>query len=129
MKRSFQIPPFVGCSFVERTSSRHTGLGSPLAVQRENIFQSKYITVYKKSLLFLFFFHYITSLRIMFLSRDINFRHVRCITHAALCWGRKHTLTLKKKIAQCIWKVVTRFLWNDGKENRNLWGKKVKLER
>ena len=42
------------------------------------------------------FFHYITSLRIMFLSRDINFRHVRCITHAALCWGRKHTLTLKK---------------------------------
>ena len=126
MKRSFQIPPFVGWSFVERTPSRHTGLGSPLAVQRENIFQSKLITVYENSLLF--FFYYITFLRLLFLSRNITFRHVRCITHAALCWERKRTLIKKKKIAQCIWKVVTRFLWNDGKENSNLWEKKVELE-
>ena len=40
----------------------------------------------------------------------------------------KTYINLKKKIAQCIWKVVTRFLWNDGKENSNLWEKKVELE-
>ena len=31
-KRSFQIPPFAGCPFVEGTSSRHAGLVPPLAV-------------------------------------------------------------------------------------------------
>ena len=63
MKRSFQVPSFVGCSFVEGTSSRHTGLGSPLAVQREDIFQSKLITAFKNSLILLLFFllHYLSS--------------------------------------------------------------------
>ena len=45
MNKSFQIPPFVGCPFVEGTSSKHVGLYPPLAVKRKNIFQSKLLTV------------------------------------------------------------------------------------
>ena len=128
MKRSFQVPPFVGCSFVEGTSSRHTGLGSPLAVQRENIFQSKLITAFKNSLLLLLLFllHYLSSSNVS----QSRYKFSPCAlynTRRPLL--REKTYINLKKIAQCIWKVVTRFLWNDGKENRNLWGKKVKLER
>ena len=50
----------------------------------------------RKFTIIFIFFYYITFLRVLFLSRNINFRHVRCITHAALCWERKHTLIKKK---------------------------------
>ena len=36
MNKSFQIPPFVGCPFVEGTPSKHVGLYPPLAVKRKN---------------------------------------------------------------------------------------------
>ena len=127
MKRSFQIPPFVGWSFVERTPSRHTGLGSPLAVQRENIFQSKLITVYENSLLFLFFLLYYLSSSTVSQSQ-YKFSPCALYNTRRPLLREKTYINLKKKIAQCIWKVVTRFLWNDGKENSNLWEKKVELE-
>ena len=55
MKRSFQIPLFVGCSFVEGKSSRHVGLDPPLAVQRENISIKIASSVRKFTIIFIFF--------------------------------------------------------------------------
>ena len=82
--------------------------------------------VQKFTIIFIFSLHYLSSSNVS----QSRYKFSPCALYNTRrpLLREKTYINFKKKIAQCIWKVVTRFLWNDGKENSNLWEKKVELE-